>query len=183
MVSRKHSQKLREMRKQEIRRYYKHKQRNVLATPGCHEFILIMDHLKAGFNVAKIFRSAEIFGAQEIHLIGIGEFSVNAAKGAFKTVPAKFHDNFSDCYQSLKDRGYQFFTLEAQCNQQLTDAVLPSRSAFILGNEELGICFDKNTYPEIHCLSIPQFGRIESLNVSIAASVVMYEYVRQHKQS
>ncbi len=44
-----------------------------------------------------------------------------------------------------------------------------------MGHEEHGISFDRNQY-EIQCLSIPQFGQTESLNVSIAASVVMYEY-------
>ncbi len=48
-----------------------------------------------------------------------------------------------------------------------------------MGHEEHGISFDRTLY-EIQCLSIPQFGQTESLNVSIAASIVMYEYSRQH---
>ena len=44
-------------------RYTKQRQRNLLAEPGVHDFVLVLDHMKAGFNVAKIFRSAEAFGA------------------------------------------------------------------------------------------------------------------------
>jgi tRNA G18 (ribose-2'-O)-methylase SpoU len=153
----------------------------VLAQPGEHRFILILDHLQAGFNVPKIFRSAEAFGAFEIHLINIDAFDPAPAKGAFRKVPAKFFDNISDCFEQLKERGYKIFTLEADKGKILYEAELPEKSAFILGNEDRGISFDASSYPEIECLSITHFGVTESLNVSIAASIVMYEYISQHK--
>lgn len=46
-----------------LTRYRKERQKNVLAKPGPHEIALVLDQLKAGFNVPKIFRSAEAFGA------------------------------------------------------------------------------------------------------------------------
>ena len=52
---------------------------------------------------------------------------------------------------------------------------LPAKSAFIFGNEEFGHSFNKDDYYAIKSLKIDQFGRVESLNVSIAASIVMYE--------
>ncbi len=162
-----------------LARYQKHRQRNLLAQPGVHEFILVLDHLKAGFNVPKIFRSAEIFGAHEVHLINIGPFDPAAAKGGFKNVPARFHDGFAECHRDLKERGYTLFTLEADRGESLMEVALPKKSAFIFGHEEMGISFDRRNYPDVRCLSIPQFGRIESLNVSVAASIMMYEYVRR----
>jgi tRNA G18 (ribose-2'-O)-methylase SpoU len=159
-------------------RYEKHRRRNAMADPGVHDFIVVLDHLKAGFNVPKIFRSAEIFGAHEVHLINIGPFDPAAAKGGFKNVPTHFFQSFDDCYRDLKERGYTLFTLEAADGESLMEAKLPTKSAFVFGHEEMGISFDRDHYPEIRCLSIPQFGEIESLNVSVAASIVMYEYVR-----
>lgn len=179
MVSRNERHKRRQSRTQALERYEKHRRRNLLAEPGVHEFAIILDRLKAGYNVPKIFRSAEIFGAHEIHLIGIGPFDPAPAKGGLKNVPARFHEQFDGCYQQLKERGYTFFTLEAGSDQMLWETQLPEKSAFIFGHEELGICFDKKDYPDIRTLAIPQFGKIESLNVSVAASIVMYEYVRQ----
>jgi len=181
MVSRNERILRRRARNQALERYEKHCRRNLLAKPGVHEFAVVLDRLKAGFNVPKIFRSAEIFGAHEMHLIDIGPFDPAAAKGALKHVPTHFHSDFAPCYKSLVERGYTLFTLEADADQVLWDVELPDRSAFIFGHEEMGICFDKQLYPEIKTLSIPQFGQIESLNVSVAASVVMYEYVRQRK--
>jgi tRNA G18 (ribose-2'-O)-methylase SpoU len=179
MVSRNKRSKRRQSRSQALERYEKHRRRNLLAEPGTHQFVVILDRLKAGYNVPKIFRSAEIFGAHEIHLIGIGPFDPAPAKGGLKNVPARFHGQFDDCYHQLKESGYTFFSLEASSEQMLWEAKLPERSAFIFGHEELGICFDKKLYPDIQTLAVPQFGKIESLNVSVAASIVMYEYVRQ----
>lgn len=181
MVSRQYSKIRDERHRTAMRRYQKDRQRNVLANPGEHQFILVLDHLQAGFNVPKIFRSAEAFGAQEIHLINVEPFDPAPAKGAFRKVPAKFHDNVSDCFQHLKERGYSLFTLEAEKGKALFESKLPEKSAFILGNEERGMSFDYTSYPEITCLSIPHFGVTESLNVSIAASIVMYEYISQHR--
>lgn len=181
MVSRKYTRLREERLRTAMKRYEKDRKRNVLAKPGTHEFILVLDHLKAGYNVPKIFRTAEVFGAREIHLINIEPFDPGPAKGAFRKVPAIFHDNIKDCFQQLNERGYKLFTLEADKGTTLYELQLPKKSAFILGNEGIGICFDSALYPEIDCISIPHFGETESLNVSVAASIVMYEYISQQK--
>ncbi len=183
MVSRQCREELRRERGQALKRYEKHRRRNLLAEPGAHPFIIVLDHLKAGFNVPKIFRTAEAFGAHEIHLIDIGPFDPAPAKGALKCVPARWHDDFDSCYRELCERGYTLFTLEPDAEESLAGAELPEKSAFIMGHEEMGISFDRADYPDIRALSIPQFGRTQSLNVSVAASIVMYEYVRRLPQT
>ncbi len=169
-------------RSQALQRYRKHRQRNALAAPGPLEYVLVLDHLKAGFNVAKTFRSAQAFGAREVHLIDIGPFDPAPAKGAFRAVPARFHDDFDSCYRSLNAQGYRFFTLAAGCPNSLYDTDLPAKTAFILGHEEMGVSFAAEDYPDIDCLGIPQYGPVDSLNVSVAASIAMYEYVRRHRR-
>jgi tRNA G18 (ribose-2'-O)-methylase SpoU len=180
MISRECREQLKAERRHALKRYEKHRRRNLMATPGEHEFIVVLDHLKAGFNVPKIFRSAEAFGAHEVHLIGIGPFDPAPAKGAFKHVPARFHDDFDSCYRELHGRGYRLFALEPDCPAALPTTPLPKRAAFVLGHEERGMSFVREEYPGVACLTIPQLGQVQSLNVSVAASVVMYEYVRQH---
>lgn len=180
MISRKQRSERRGWLAQALARYEKDRQRNLLATPGVHKFILILDHLKAGFNVPKIFRSAETFGAHEIHLVNIGPFDPSPAKGALRKVPARFWESFDDCYRDLSARDYSLFALVPGSANLLGNTDLPEKSAFILGNEEFGISFDMSDYPAISSVAIQQFGNTQSLNVSIAASIVMYEYTRQH---
>lgn len=182
MVAKSRKEKLRLARKWSLRQYEKHRRHNlVYAKPGAHDFVIVLDNLKASFNIGKIFRSADAFGACEVHLVGIDFFECKTAKGSFKWVPARFHESFEACYQHLTERGYTLFTLQPGEGSPLPRAVLPAKSGFIFGHEEYGISFDLSDYDRIQPLSIPQFGRVESLNVSVAASVVMYEYVRQHQ--
>ncbi|MGM0593054.1 MAG: TrmH family RNA methyltransferase [Pseudomonadota bacterium] len=180
MVSRQCREQLRAERRNALKRYEKHRRRNLLAEPGPLPFVIVLDHLKAGFNVPKVFRSAEALGAREVHLIGIGPFDPAPAKGAFKKVPARFHDDFASCYRELLGQGYRIFTLEPDCDHSLSTTALPERAAFVLGHEERGISFQRADYPQVECLGIPQVGGVQSLNVSIAASIVMYEYLRQY---
>ncbi len=181
MVSRQESRKRQQRHKNALLRYKKERYKNRLATPGVHDFVLVLDHLKAGFNVPKIFRSAESFGASAIHLINVEAFDPAPAMGSFRKVPAHFYDNFDDCYSSLQEQGYSLFSLDAGADTPLGTTTLPRKSGFIMGNEGMGHSFNPKRYPDIQQLAIPQFGETESLNVSIAASIVMYEYVRQHQ--
>jgi tRNA G18 (ribose-2'-O)-methylase SpoU len=160
--------------------FKKQKRRNVLAQPGQHDFIVVLDHMKPSFNVGKIFRSADAFGARELDLIGIDFFDPSPAVGSFKWVPAKFYPDFDSCHQRLVAHDYSLFALIPYEGKWLSEVELPRRSAFIFGHEEFGISFQLDGYPHITPLRIPQFGKVESLNVSVAASIVMYEYVRQN---
>ena len=169
--------------RQMVLRYSKERQRNLLARPGTHEFVLVLDQLKPGFNVGKIFRSAEAFGARAVHLVNIGPFDPAPAKGSFRKVPAVFHENFADCHADLTGQDYRFFLLDPEGVASLCATELPPKSAFVLGHEEFGCSFELQDYPEMQRLTIPQFGSVQSLNVSIAASLVMYEYVRQQAVS
>lgn len=171
--------KRKEDRRQMLLRYNKERQRNVLAKPGEHEFILVLDQLKPDFNVPKIFRSAEAFGAQAVHLVDIAPFDPSPAKGSFRKVPARFHACFADCHAELSAQGYTLFLLEPNGSSSLCTLKLPQKCAFVLGHEEFGFSFNRQDFADVQTLSIPQFGSVQSLNVSIAASVVMYEYIRQ----
>lgn len=181
MVSRKTRNKQNLGRKYAEKRYEKHRRHNlVYAEPGVNDFTLILDNLKPSFNIGKIFRSADAFGAQSVHLIGTDFFEVKAAKGSFKWVPARFHTSFDECHTELAPLDFTLFVLEPDAETCLTDISMPRRSGFIFGHEEFGISFDRREYDRIIPIKIPQLGRVESLNVSIAASIVMYEYLRQH---
>lgn len=165
------------------KQFIKHHRHNLMfAKPGLHQCVVILDNLKPSFNIGKIFRSGDAFGIHEIHLIGIDYFPSTSAKGSFKWVPAYFHQDFEECYAVLKKREYAFFILEPTADKSIDQIKLGSRSAFVFGHEEHGMSFDQKMYPDMTTIRVPQYGRVESLNVSIAASIVMYEYLRQHSR-
>lgn len=162
-----------------MERFEKEAPRNRMAEPGCHGFIIVLDHLKPEFNIGKIFRSADAFGAHEIHLVGVGPFDPRPSMGSFRHVPARWFDSIDECLADLRARDYRIFALDPAGAQSIYEAELPDKSAFLLGHEEYGFSFDPATEPDITTLSIPQYGRVQSLNVSIAASILMYEYARR----
>ena len=170
-------------RQQQVeQRYLKNRQRNVMAEPGQHSFVMVLDHLKAGYNVPKIFRSTHAFGGEAIHLVNIGVFDPAPAKGAFRKVPAVFNDTIEQSLDQLRASGHTLYALAANGQANLNEVALDKKAAFIIGHEEVGLSFDPADHPDIITLSIPLSGPMESLNASIAASIVMFEYQRQHTE-
>jgi tRNA G18 (ribose-2'-O)-methylase SpoU len=150
------------------------------AVAGCHGFVLVLDHLKPDFNIGKIFRSAETFGAREIHLVGIEWFDPGPAVGSFKKVPSKFHKDFASCRDLLLQEGYTIYALAPGEGEALGRVALPLKCALVLGNEGVGLSFKAGETEGVIPLRIPQYGESQSLNVSVAASIAAFEYVRQH---
>jgi tRNA G18 (ribose-2'-O)-methylase SpoU len=177
-----YSRKERKNRKLDMQaRFTKAVRKNMVsARPGIHPCVVVLDGLKPDFNIGKIFRTAEAFSIREIHLINIDYFDPEPAKGSIRWLPFVKHDSFADCYQQLADQGYTCITLEPGQDEILGKTSLPEKAAFVLGHEEFGLSFDRADYPDILSLSIAQWGHVQSLNVSVAASIVLYEYVRQH---
>ena len=150
----------------------------MMSRPGPFPYVIILDHLKIDFNIGKIIRSAEAFGAHGVDIVGTSFFDPLPAKGCTKRVPWTLYKQFHECYQQRLSEGFTFYAFDAEAPVSLHEEKFPDKSAFILGHEGFGFTFKKELYPEIRWIKIPQFGLVESLNVSVAASVVMYEFVR-----
>lgn len=155
----------------------------VMSRPGPFSYVLILDHLKVDFNIGKIIRSAEAFGAHGVEVVGTSFFDPLPAKGCMKRVPWTMTRSFHESYQRWADAGYTFYAFDAEAPQALHEVSFPDKSAFILGHEGFGFTFKRELYPAVKFLRIPQFGLVESLNVSVAASVVMYEFARSRNFS
>jgi tRNA G18 (ribose-2'-O)-methylase SpoU len=150
----------------------------VMSKPGPFSFVLILDHLKIDFNIGKIIRSADAFGAQAIDVVGTSFFDPLPAKGCLKRVPWTLTKNFQESYQRWDEQSFSFFAFDSGASESIHQVTFPEKSAFILGHEGFGFTFKKELYPKINFIKIPQFGLVESLNVSVAASIAMYEFAR-----
>lgn len=150
------------------------------AKPGPHGCVLVLDHLKPDFNIGKAIRSADVLGARQVELVGVPFFDPSPAVGSFKHVPARFEASFSPLHQRLSAEGYTFFAMDPMAGESLLAAELPLKSAFIIGNEGVGHSFTRKAFPDVRFVRIPQYGRAQSLNASVAATLALYEYVRRH---
>jgi tRNA G18 (ribose-2'-O)-methylase SpoU len=169
---------------QRIRKLYlQERLMSEVAPLGCQPLILVLDNLKPSFNVGKIFRSANAFGVQQVFMIGIPFFDPRPSTGGFRHTKSSRFETFSQCHDWLIQEGYEIFALDVQGTVYLSQCALPSKSALVLGHEEYGLSFKPQDFPKVKLCKIPQFGKVQSLNVAVAASIGCYEYVRQNKLS
>ena len=149
------------------------------AREGVHRLVLILDHLKSGFNIGKIIRTAEAFSIREIHIIGTRFFDPYPAKGAIKRVKIHFFDSLNASLEMLHKENYEIFLMDMQADKYLDEKHFPKKSAFLFGNEEIGPDLTGVDVNRLSRVKIKQWGVTESLNVSVAASIAAYAYVTQ----
>lgn len=163
------------------RRYDRQRSMNIaFAKEGEHPLLLVLDHLKPDYNVGKLFRTAEALQIRAICVVGMDWFDVSPAKGCFKHLKAHFFSDWSSCYEFLKSEDYSIFCLDVRAKVELHEVEFPRKAAIVLGHEENGPSFDLADYEGVTGIKIKQYGRVESLNVSIAGAMGVYEYMRQH---
>lgn len=148
---------------------------------GLSELKVILHNIRSLHNVGSTFRSCDAFGVSELLLSGYTPCpprpEINkTAIGAEEFVKWSSWDNVSEMCSSLKKEGYTLVGLEQTTNSiQLPDfdAKAYPKLCLIMGNEVTGIDDDILSCID-HFISIPQYGQKHSLNVSVAAGVMLY---------
>jgi len=143
-------------------------------------FTVVLEDIYQQHNSSAVVRSCEIFGIQDVHVIEnkyISNVSKNIAKGSQKWL--SFHNykketnNTIACLNSLKGKGYQLIATSPHHNSCLLhDFDITKKSAFIFGVEKTGVSKEviKNADG---ILKIPMAGFTESLNISVAAAIIL----------
>ena len=143
-------------------------------------FTVVLEDIYQQHNSSAVIRSCEIFGIQDVHVIEnkyISNVSKNIAKGSQKWL--SFHNykketnNTIACLNSLKGKGYQLIATSPHHNSRLLhDFDITKKSAFIFGVEKTGVSKEviKNADG---ILKIPMVGFTESLNISVAAAIIL----------
>ena len=149
---------------------------------GEKPLVVICDGVSDPHNLGAIIRCAEGAGAHGIILpkrraAGITPAVVKSSAGATEHIKAVKCSNISDTIRKLKDMGFWIFAAEAN-GESYTQADYNCPCAIVLGSEENGISdiVKKNSD---YIVSIPMRGKVNSLNVSTAAAVLLYEVLRQ----
>ena len=150
---------------------------------GVQPLVIVLDSVTDVRNFGAIARTAECAGAHALVIPERGSASaggdaMKTSAGALNYLPVCRERNLASAVKYLKDNGYQIVAVSEKADLNYTQADYTTPVALVMGAEDVGIS------PEIMALcdtrvSIPMFGHIGSLNVSVAAGVMMYEAVRQ----
>jgi len=148
---------------------------------------ILVEDVRSVHNVGSIFRSADGFGAEKIYLTGYTAFPPRedlhkTALGAEEAVPWEHFENPLDAAEMIKKQCIPLILIE-QTKQSKSmykiDWEFPL--CFIVGNEVSGVSEDLSNMANIH-VELPMRGVKQSLNVSVAAGVVGYEFARYYSQ-
>jgi len=152
------------------------------------KLVVVLDNIRSANNVGSVFRTADAYLVEEIHLCGITACPPNkeiqkTALGATDTVSWKKFASTKESVQGLIDDGYKIFSIEqAEGSTMLQDMKIGSdeKIAIVLGNEVNGVDQDIIDMSNA-CLELPQYGTKHSLNVSVCSGIVIWELFKQLK--
>ena len=148
--------------------------------------VVVLDNVRSLHNVGSVFRTSDAFRVERVLLCGITATPPSAeihktALGAEDVVEWQYFADTMEAVASLKGQGYEVFSIE-QCNGSipLQDfATQPGkRYAVIMGNEVKGVQ-QQVVDASDGAIEIPQFGTKHSLNVSVTAGMIIWEFAKK----
>ncbi len=150
-------------------------------------YSILIDNVRSAQNVGAIFRTADAFACKHLYLTGITAIPPNkeilkTALGATESVEWSHHADTIELLKDLKSQGFQIVGIEQTATSKNLQTISPNsdkHTVLIVGNEVDGIS------PEVlalcdFCIEIPQSGIKKSLNVSVAASIVMWHFYKDN---
>lgn len=153
------------------------------ADRGETPLIVICDELSDPHNLGAILRSAECAGAHGVIIpkrrsVGLTAVVAKSSAGAVEYMKVAKVTNINAAITELKEKGVWIFGTAAEGSIPMYQADLTGPTAIVIGSEGEGMSrlVEKNCDVTVH---IPMKGRITSLNASAAASILLYEAVRQ----
>jgi 23S rRNA (guanosine2251-2'-O)-methyltransferase len=147
--------------------------------------IAVLENVRSAYNVGSVFRTADAFLLEGLYLCGYTAFPPHkeirkTALGAEDTVHWKHFRNINQAIEDLRTLGYKIFAVEQaekSVNLQAAGFGPNEKIALIFGNEVTGV--EQDTIAQCDgCIEIPQLGMKHSLNISVAAGIVLWEIVR-----
>ena len=158
---------------------------DVLDAAGPAPLVLVLDGVTDPHNLGACLRVADGAGAHAVvapkdHAVGINATVAKVASGAAETVPYLMVTNLARSLNELKDRDLRIVGTSDDAERTIYDIDLTGPVALVLGAEGPGMRqLTRKTCDEL--VRIPMAGAVESLNVSVAAGVCLYEALRQRR--
>ena len=143
------------------------------------ELEIAIENLERDFNMGTIVRSANAFGVRRVHVIGRRQWNKRGAMMTDTYLTVVYHGSIDEFCQAVEEK-----TIIAVDNVknacELAATVLPRQAVLVFGAEGPGISEELRARAQM-TVAIEQLGSTRSINVGVAAGIVMYEWLRQHR--
>lgn len=144
---------------------------------------VVMENIHDPHNVSAVFRSCDAVGVRRVDLLYTLEkfprIGKKSSSSANKWIECRKHRSVDACYATLRAEGFSIYATRLEATSiMLYDLDLRKKAALVFGNEHRGVSDDAAAKAD-GIFQIPMFGMIQSLNVSVACAVSLYEALRQ----
>ena len=145
--------------------------------------MVVVENIFDPHNVSAIFRTCDAVGVPRVSLIYNTEkfpkIGKKSSASAFKWVDKEKYDSVKECYTELRSRGFRIYASALNVKStNIYDIDFTNKIAIVLGNEHRGASEEAANLAD-ETFMIPMFGMVQSLNVSVATAVILYEASRQ----
>jgi len=146
------------------------------------DLTVLLENVHKPHNIAAIVRTCDAVGIFEAHAVSadgaVGRHKKTAG-GSNRWVDLKVHESLADATQALKVSGHQILVAHLSNHARDFRSIDYTRpTALLMGSELIGVSAEAETLADEHVV-IPMAGMVESLNVSVAAAVILFEAQRQ----
>lgn len=152
------------------------------------DLTVVLEHVHDLHNVSSVLRTCDAVGLLKVHLINssaddaASRMSRPVSAGTSKWIEIVRHESVDECYSELRREGLTILaTALAPGAADLYDLDLAQPTALVFGNEMRGLTDDAVSQSDGQ-LVIPMLGMAQSLNISVACAVVLYEAMRQRRE-
>ncbi|HEY7033449.1 MAG TPA: RNA methyltransferase [Thermomicrobiales bacterium] len=153
------------------------------------DLTVVLENVHDPHNVSSVLRSCDAVGVLRVHLVYSieeapkGPFARTTSASAAKWIEAIRHGSIDDCYRALRQEGFTIVaTALVPGAVELHEVDLRTPSALVFGNEMRGLS-DEAVAQADRCVAIPMMGMVQSLNISVACAVTLYEALRQRREA
>ena len=152
---------------------------------GENPLIVVVERVEKPGNLGAILRSADAAGADAVIVCDAltdlyNPNLIRSSIGAVFTVPCVVCES-EECIRFLKEHGIQILTAQLQDSSLYYDTDMKRGTAIVMGTESTGLTEVWRKAADAH-IRIPMLGRLDSLNVSVSAAVLLFEAVRQRER-
>jgi len=146
--------------------------------------IVVLESVEKPGNLGAVLRSADAAGADAVVVCDpltdlYNPNLIRAAVGAVFTVPCVACST-GECISFLKEKGIRVLTAQLQDSSLYYDTLMTGPTAIVMGTEATGLTDEWRLAADAH-IRIPMLGRLDSLNVSVSAAILLFEAVRQRQ--